>query len=80
MEAADATAGVIVQVVVQGCQGSRAVPMESQRGFHRLDQAAPLVVVGELAGFDQNAASGDLLAADAGEQGRRIDPDPPSFT
>lgn len=67
-EAADHAAGAVVQVAGAAGQGSRLVAVEPQRGFQGGDQALPLGVAGVGAGADQDAAAGDLLAADAGEQ------------
>jgi hypothetical protein len=67
-QAADHAAGAAVQVA--GAAGQRAgfVAVEPQRGFQGGDQGLPLGVAGVCAGADQDAASGDLLAADPGEQ------------
>ncbi len=67
-EAADHAAGAVVQVAGAAGQGTRLVTVEPQRRLQGGDQALPLGVAGVGAGADQDAAAGDLLAADAGEQ------------
>jgi len=65
-EAADHAASAAVQVAGAAGQGSRLMAVEPQRGFQGGDQRFPLGVAGVGASADQDAAAGDLLAADAG--------------
>src|SRR6266571_6561871 len=67
-ETADHAAGAAVQVAGAAGQGPRLVAVQPQRGLQGGGQSLPLGVAGIGAGADQDAAAGDLLSADAGEQ------------
>lgn len=51
-----------------GDKGSRFVPVQPQGAFHRRDELAPFLGVGEGVGVDDPAAPGELASAGAGEQ------------
>lgn len=74
-QAADDSAGPLVQVVRQPHQCARLVPVQPQGRLQGGNQRAPFTAQGEGSGADKDTSAAELLAAYSGEHTRLLDVD-----